>query len=49
MMNELVFHSVEELKAYLRSVPEDVIVKITVEEGSDTDGKTDGSHAVQHE
>lgn len=49
MMNELVFHSIEELKAYLRTVPEDVILKITVEEGSDTDGKADGSYAVQHE
>ena len=48
-MGELVFHSVEELREYLRSVPDDVIVKITVEEGSEVDAETSRSDAASHE
>lgn len=48
-MSEMVFHSVEELREYLRSVPDDVIVKITVEEGSEVDAETGRSHAASHE
>lgn len=37
-MSELVFESVEELKAYLESVPEGVLVTVTVDEGRTADG-----------
>lgn len=40
MSEELIFHSVEELREYLRSVPDDVILRITVEgEEADADGQ----------
>ena len=42
-MSEIVFYSVEELKAYLNTVKEDTAVKITIDIG---EGDADGEEAV---
>lgn len=44
-MNELVFHSIEELRAYLETVPEGVSVNITVE--ANDDGKEENSEGIE--
>ena len=41
-MSERVFHSIEELKAYLKEVPASVFVKITVEVEGDGREESDG-------
>ena len=48
-MEELVFRSIEELKDYLKTVPDHVMIRIIVDEGGEADAETDGFHAVQHE
>ena len=42
-MSEIIFYSVEELKAYLNTVKEDTAVKITIDIG---EGDADGEDAV---